>query len=91
MNKSQFTESQIVAIISEAGAGVKVRDVCRKHGISPAIDYQRKPKHCGLGASELKRIKDLEAENAELKFMYADVSLERHAMQKARPKELNGR
>jgi putative transposase len=91
MKKSQFTETQIVAILSEADAGMKVQDVCRKHGISPATYYQWKSKYGGLGASELKRIKELEAENAELKRMYADISLEHAAMQKALLKKLNGR
>ena len=91
MKKSRFTETQIVAILGEADAGMKVQDVCRKHGISPATYYQWKSKYGGLGASELKRIKELEAENAELKRMSADVSLERDAMQKALLKKLNGR
>ena len=91
MKKSRFTESQIVAILGEADAGMKVQDVCRNHGISPATYYQWKSKYGGLGASELKRIKELEAENAELKRMYADISLEHAAMQKALLKKLNGR
>ena len=91
MKKSRFTETQIVSILSEADAGMKVQDVCRKHGISPATYYAWKSKYGGLGASELKRIKELEAENAELKRMYADVSLERDAMRKALLKKLKGR
>lgn len=65
--------------------------MCRKHGISPATYYQWKSKYGGLGASELKRIKELEAENAELKRMYADVSLKRDAMQTSLLIKLNGR
>ena len=67
MKKSRFTETQIISILSEADAGMKVQEVCRKHGISPATPYQRKSKYGGLDASELTRIKELEAENAELK------------------------
>ena len=81
MKKSRFTETQIVSILSEADGGMKVQEVCRKHGISPATYYAWKSKYGGLGASELKRIKELEAENAELKRMYADTSLERDALQ----------
>jgi len=91
MKKSRFTETQIVSILSEADAGMKVQDVCRKHGISPATYYAWKSKYGGLGVSELKRIKELEAENAELKRMYADASLERDALQKLLSKKLNGR
>lgn len=91
MKKSRFTETQIVSILNKADAGMKVQDVCRKHGISPATYYAWKSKYGGLGASELKRIKELEAENAELKRMYADTSLERDALKKLLSKKLKGR
>ena len=91
MKKSRFTETQIVSILSEADAGMKVQDVCRKHGISPATYYSWKSKYGGLDASELKRIKELETENAELKRMYADASLERDALKKLLSKKLRGR
>ncbi len=80
MKKSQFTETQIITILSEADSGVKVQAICRKHGISPATYYKWKSKYGGLSASELKRIKELEAENAKLKQMYADLSLENNAL-----------
>ena len=79
MKKSRFI-TQIVAILREADAGMKVDDICRQHIISSATYYNWKAKYGGLEASELKRIKELEAENSKLKKMYADVSLENHAM-----------
>jgi putative transposase len=80
MKKSRFSETQIVAILKEADAGLPVQEVCRKHGISSATYYNWKSKYGGLEASELKRIKELEAENARLKQMFADLSLENRAM-----------
>ena len=55
-------------------------DVCRKHGISNATYYQWKSKYAGVSANELKRIKDLEAENGKLKRMYAELALENSAI-----------
>jgi putative transposase len=69
MKKSRYAESQIVAILKEADAGKKVAEVCREHGIS-------QPTYGGLGVSELKRIKELEADHAKLKRMYADLAME---------------
>jgi putative transposase len=80
MRKSKFTESQIVGILGEGELGLPVAEVCRKHGISNATYYQWKSKYAGVSASELKRIKDLEAENSKLKRMYAELALENTAI-----------
>ena len=80
MRKSKFTESQIVAILAEGESGLAVGDVCRKHGISNATYYQWKSKYAGVSANELKRIKDLEAENGKLKRVYAELALENTAI-----------
>lgn len=88
MKKSKFTETQIISILNEAEAGVPVKEVCRKHGISSACYYQWKSKYGGLSASELKRIKELEVENAKLKRLYADLALENHALKDVIEKKL---
>ena len=80
MKTSRFTESQIVAILKQADAGVPVKDICRQAGISVATYYQWKSKYGGLEASELRRVKELEAENAKLKRMYAELSLDNAAL-----------
>jgi putative transposase len=88
MRNSKFTETQIVAILQEADAGMAVKEVCRKHGISSPTYYKWKAKYGGLGVSELKRMKELEAENAKLKRMYADKAMEADALRDLIEKKL---
>lgn len=80
MKRSRFTEQQIVGILKAAEAGLAVKELCRKHGISDATFYNWKAKYGGMNASELKRLKVLETENAKLKKMYADLALENDAI-----------
>ena len=80
MKKSRYTESQIIAVLKEFDTGRKVEEVCRQHGISSATYYNWKSKYGGMEASDVKRLKELEEENAKLKKMFADVSLENHAI-----------
>ena len=63
-----------------AEAGMTVKELCRKHGISDATFYNWKAKYGGMSASDLKRLKELESENAKLKKMYADLALENDAI-----------
>lgn len=80
MKKSKFTESQILGILDEGEAGLSAAEICRKHGISNATYYQWKSKYAGMSVSELKRIKELEAENSRLKRLYAELALENAAI-----------
>jgi putative transposase len=76
MRKSKFSEVQIAAILKEAEAGVAVAEVARKHGISAATFYRWRSKYGGMEVSDLQRMRELEQENARLKRMYADLSLD---------------
>jgi len=88
MKHSRFNESQIVGILKEADSGVMVKDVCRKYGISDATYYKWKSKYGGLEVSDVRRMRELEAENSKLKRMYADVSLENQALKDLISKKL---
>ncbi|MEJ5208154.1 transposase [Denitratimonas sp. CY0512] len=76
MRKSKFTESQIASILKEAEAGAAVADVARKHGISAATFYAWRSKYGGMAVSDMQRLRELEQENARLKKMYANLSLD---------------
>lgn len=80
MKRSRFSENQIVGILKEGEAGRKVAEICREHGISNATYYNWKSKYGGMEASDLKRMKELEAENNKLKKMYAELALENNAI-----------
>ena len=80
MKNSRFTESQIVAILKEGDAGIAPADLARKHGISRATYFNWRSKYGGVTVNELRRIKELEAENSKLKRMYADLALENAAI-----------
>ena len=88
MKTSRFSETQIVAILKQADAGIKVKDLCREHGISDATYYNWKAKYGGLEVSDLKRLKETESELAKLKRMYADLALENRALKDLIEKKL---
>src|SRR5215813_9121828 len=75
MRKSRFTESQIVELLEQGEAGVPVAEILRQHNIGKATYFQWRAKYAGASVAELKRLKKLEAENAKLKRMYADLAL----------------
>jgi putative transposase len=78
--KKRFTEEQIIGFLREADAGLKVKDLCRKHGFSEPSYYAWKAKFGGMGVSDAKRLKELESENAKLKKLLANSMLEVDAM-----------
>ena len=88
MKKSRFTDSQIVAILKQAEAGTPVADLCREYGMSSASFYQWRSKYGGMDASLMRRLKELEAENARLKKMYAEERIKSELRQEALEGEL---
>ena len=75
MKKSRYSDSQILSIIKQAENGTPVADLCREHGMSTALFYRWRSKYGGMNLSLMKRMKELEAENARLKKMYAEERL----------------
>ena len=88
MKKTQFTENQIVAMLKQHEQGIKVNDIARANGISDKTFYRWKSKYGGMDVNELKRVKELEAENAKLKRMYADLALMNEALKDVIEKKL---
>jgi len=80
MKKGRFTEQQIVSALKKQEAGIPVKDISREMGISDATFYNWKAKYGGMEASDVAKMKELERENAELKKMYAEISIENRAM-----------
>lgn len=83
MRKSRYSDSQIMAILKQAEAGTPVPALCREHGMSSALFYKWRSKFGGMDASMIKRLKELEVENARLKKMYADVQLQNEVIKEA--------
>lgn len=81
MRKSTFTEEQIAYALRQAESGIPVLEVCRKLGISEQTFYRWKKKFAGMGVAELRRLRQLEEENRQLKQLVADLTLDRHMLQ----------
>lgn len=88
MKRSKYSEHQIVKILKEAEAGVPVTDLSRQYGFSKSAFYKWKAKYGGMDVSALKRLKELEAENRNLKQMYAELSLEHKVLKDIVEKKL---
>jgi putative transposase len=80
MKSSRFIEEQIIGILKQAQAGMKIVDLCRMHGISDVTFYKWRSKYGGLEVSEAKRLRSLEIENRKLKQMLADTILENNVI-----------
>ena len=81
MKRSKFTESQIAFAIKQSESGTRVEEICRKMGISEPTFYNWQNKYGGLGVAELRKLRQLEEENAQLKKLAADLSLDKQMLQ----------
>ncbi len=81
MRKSRYSEEKIIRVLQQVEGGQKVKDVIREHGISEQTYYRWKSKYGGMSVSEAKRLKQLEAENRQLKKLVADLSLDKQMLQ----------
>lgn len=88
MKKSKFSEEQIAYALRQAEAGTQVADVCRQLGISEATFYVWKKRFGQLGVGELRRVRQLEDENARLKRLVADLTLDKHMLTEALRKKV---
>lgn len=88
MKKSKFTEAQIAFALKQSETGTRVEEVCRKMGISQATFFNLKKKYGGIGVSELRRLRQLEEENNQLKKLVADLSLDKQMLQEVIKKKL---
>jgi putative transposase len=78
--KQRFSEEQIIGILKQQEGGVSTAEVCRQHGISQNTFYKWKSKFGGMNVSEAQRLRQLEAENAKLKRIVADLTLDNVAL-----------
>ena len=90
MKRKRYSEQQIIKILNEAEAGIAVAELSRQHGFSLSAFYKWKAKYGGMDTSQLRRLKELEEENRNLKQMYADLSLEHKVLKDIVEKKLSG-
>ena len=88
MKRSKFTEEQVTYVLRQAESGTAVEDVCRSMGISQATFYIWKKKYGELGASEVRRLRQLEEENLRLKRLVADLTLDKSILQEVIKKKI---
>jgi putative transposase len=88
MKRSRYSEEQIVGILKEAEDGIPVSELCRKYGMGDATYYNWKAKYGGMTVSDLKKLRQLEAENRKLKQMVAEQALDIRALKAVISKNL---
>ena len=88
MRNTRFSETEIIYIVKQVEMGISIREIARKYGVCENTIYRRHRKYDGLSPSELRRLKDLERENSQLKKLVADLSLDKEILQDVLRKKL---
>ena len=83
MRKSRFTEEQIIGFLKQAEVGMPIKELCRQGGFSDATFYKWRAKYGGMQATDAKRLRELESENAKLKRLLAESILDAEALKAA--------
>ena len=81
MRKSRFTDEQIISILKQSDAGAATKELCRKHGVSPATFYAWRKRFGGMDVPDARRLRHLEEENRRLKQVVADLTLDKQALE----------
>jgi putative transposase len=81
MKRKRYADEQIAFVLRQAESGTSVEDICRKMGVSEPTFYRWKKQFAGMGVAEIRRLKQLEEENAKLKRLVADLTLDKSMLQ----------
>ena len=81
MRTTRFSETEIIYAVKQLEMGISIKEIARKYGVCENTVYRWRRKHDGLGPSELKRLKELERENSQLKKLVAELSLDKQILQ----------
>jgi putative transposase len=87
MNRRRFNPEEITGFLQQADLGIPVKDICRKHGFTEQTYYRWKKQFAGMGTAEVRELKEMRSENARLKKLVADLTLDKHMLQEVLKKK----
>lgn len=87
MNRRRFNPEEITGFLQQVDLGIPVKDICRKHGFTEQTYYRWKKQFAGMGTAEVRELKEMRSENARLKKLVADLTLDKHMLQEVLKKK----
>lgn len=87
MNRRRFNPEEITGFLQQVDLGIPVKDICRKHGFTEQTYYRWKKQFAGMGTAEVRELKEMRTENARLKKLVADLTLDKHMLQEVLKKK----